>query len=107
MHERRRLLLAGAGHAHLEILRRLILEPLPEVELTVISPGPLPHYSGMVPGYLQGIYREEEIAVRVPDLVARAKGRFVRGPAAGVDPGARTVRLGGGGGGPSRLVPLP
>ena len=104
MHERRRLLLAGAGHAHLEILRRLILEPLPEVELTVISPGPLHHYSGMVPGYLQGIYREEEIAVRVPDLVARAKGRFVAGRAAGVDPGARTVRLEEGGEIPYDLV---
>jgi pyridine nucleotide-disulfide oxidoreductase family protein len=97
MIEARRLLLAGAGHAHLEILRRLILEPLPEVELTVISPGPLHHYSGMVPGYLQGTYREEEIAVRVPDLVARAKGRFVAGLAAGVDLGKRIVRLEGGG----------
>jgi pyridine nucleotide-disulfide oxidoreductase family protein len=104
MHERRRLLLAGAGHAHLEILRRLILEPLPEVELTVISPGPLHHYSGMVPGYLQGTYREEEIAIRVPDLVARAKGRFVAGLAAGVDPGARTVRLEEGGEIPYDLV---
>ena len=92
-----RLLLVGAGHAHLEILRRLILEPLPEVELTVVSLGPLHHYSGMVPGYLQGTYREEEIAVRVPDLVARAGGRFVAGRAVGVDPGA-AVRVETGGG---------
>ncbi len=88
-----KLLLAGAGHAHLEILRRLILEPLPEVELTVISLGPLHHYSGMVPGYLQGTYREEEIAVRVPELVARVGGRFVAGRAVGVSPGRQKVRL--------------
>jgi selenide,water dikinase len=87
-----RLLLAGAGHAHLEILRRQILEPL-EVELTVISVGPLHHYSGMVPGYLQGIYREEKIAVRVPDLTARAGGRFVEGRAVAVDPRAKQVKL--------------
>jgi selenide,water dikinase len=89
----KRLLLVGAGHAHLELLRRLILEPLAEVELTVVSAAPLHHYSGMVPGYLQGTYREEEIAVRVPDLVERAGGRFVAGRAAGLEPGTRTVRL--------------
>lgn len=88
-----RLLLAGAGHTHLEVLRRLILEPLPEVELTVVSIGPLHHYSGMVPGYLQGTYREEEIAVRVPDLVERAGGSFVTGKAVSVDPARRRVRV--------------
>lgn len=76
-----RLLLVGAGHAHLEVLRRLILQPLRDVELTVVSVGPLHHYSGMVPGYLQGIYQEDEIAVRVPELVARAGGRFLAGRA--------------------------
>ncbi len=90
---RTKLLLAGAGHTHLEILRRLIVKPLPEVELTVVSIGTLHHYSGMVPGYLQGTYREEEIAVRVPDLVARAGGRFVAGKAVGVDPAGRRVRV--------------
>ncbi|HEY3567840.1 MAG TPA: FAD-dependent oxidoreductase [Thermoanaerobaculia bacterium] len=90
---RTRLLLAGAGHTHLEILRRLILEPLSEVELTLVSVGPLHHYSGMVPGYLQGTYREEEIAVRVPDLMERAGGSFLAGKAVGIDPAGRRVRV--------------
>jgi NADH dehydrogenase FAD-containing subunit len=92
----KKLLLVGAGHAHLEILRRFHLHPLPsrsDVELEVVSLGPLHHYSGMVPGYLQGTYREEEIAVRVPELVARAGGSFVAGRAVGVSPGARRVRV--------------
>jgi selenide,water dikinase len=88
-----RLLLVGSGHAHLEILRRLILEPLPEVELTVVSVGSRHHYSGMVPGFLQGTYWEEEIALPVPDLVRRAEGSFVAGRAVGVDPEERRVRV--------------
>jgi selenide,water dikinase len=88
-----RLLLVGSGHSHLEVLRRLILSPLHGVELTVVSPGDLHHYSGMVPGYLQGTYREEEIAVRVPDLVARARGRFLAGCAVDVRPDRRTVSV--------------
>ncbi len=89
----KKLLLVGAGHAHLEILRRFHLDPLAGVELEVVSLAPLHHYSGMVPGYLQGTYREEEIAVQVPDLAARAGGSFVAGRAVGVDPEARQVRV--------------
>jgi len=88
-----KLLLVGAGHAHLEVLRRFHRHPLPGVELEVVSLGPLHHYSGMVPGYLQGTYREEEIAVQVPDLVARARGSFVAGRAVGVSPEERQVRV--------------
>jgi len=92
---RSRLLLVGAGHAHLEILRRLAREP-PGVELTVVSPAPLHHYSGMVPGFLQGTYSEEEIAVDVPRLAARSGGRFLAGTAVALDPARRAVHLAGG-----------
>jgi pyridine nucleotide-disulfide oxidoreductase family protein len=88
-----RLLLVGAGHAHLEILRRQILTPLP-VELTLASPAARHHYSGMVPGYLQGAYSENEIAFRVKELAERAGGRFVRAHAEAVDPARRVVLLG-------------
>ena len=88
-----RLVLVGPGHTHLEVIRRQILHPLPEVELTVVAPGERHHYSGMVPGYLNGTYDEEEISVRVPDLVERAHGRIVLEPAVGLDPQARRVHL--------------
>ncbi len=87
-----RLLLVGAGHAHLEILRRLALEPL-GVSLTVVSPSPRHHYSGMVPGYLQGTYSEDEISVDVPALAARAAGRFRQGSAVGIEPARQVVHL--------------
>jgi selenide,water dikinase len=89
---RPRLLLVGAGHAHLEILRRQALTPLP-VELTVISLSPRQVYSGMVPGFLQGTYREEEISVDVARLTERAGGRLVLGAAMALDPERRIVRL--------------
>ncbi|HEV7509633.1 MAG TPA: FAD-dependent oxidoreductase [Thermoanaerobaculia bacterium] len=88
-----RLLLVGAGHAHLEVLRRLILQPLRDVALTVVSVGSLHHYSGMVPGFLQGTYREDEIAVRVPDLVARAGGQFLAGRAVALKPESQVVHV--------------
>jgi selenide,water dikinase len=90
-----KLLLVGAGHAHLEIMRRLAADP-PGVELTAISLGARQHYSGMVPGYIQGTYSEEEISVDVPRLAARSGGRFVAGRAVAVEPGERRVRLASG-----------
>lgn len=85
----------GAGHAHLEILRRLAIDP-PGVELTVVSLAPRQQYSGMVPGYVQGTYSEDEISVDVPRLAARSGGRFVFGRAVGVKPEERRVQLASG-----------
>jgi len=91
-----RLVLVGPGHTHLEVIRRQILQPLPGVELTVVSAGERHHYSGMVPGFLQGTYDEEEISIPVPPLVERAGGRAVLRRAVGLEPERRRVLLDGG-----------
>ena len=54
----RRLLLLGGGHAHLHVLRALARAPMGGVEATLVSPADQWHYSGMIPGYLQGTYAE-------------------------------------------------
>lgn len=92
-----RLLLVGAGHAHLEVLRRLELHPPAGMEATLISAADCHHYSGMVPGFLQGQYEEREITFDLPRLAARAGARFVQARATAIDPNAREVHLEGGG----------
>jgi pyridine nucleotide-disulfide oxidoreductase family protein len=88
-----RLLLVGGGHAHLEILRRLILEPRNDVEPVLVSDSGRQHYSGMVPGFVRGRYSEAEIAVELAPLATRAGGVFVKARALRVDAGRRVVRL--------------
>lgn len=88
-----RLLLVGAGHAHLEVLRRLALEPRQDLHPTLVSPGDRHHYSGMVPGYLQGTYREEEITFSLPELAAAAGAQRLAARAVTVDPRQRIVTL--------------
>jgi selenide,water dikinase len=85
--------LVGGGHSHLEILRRQILRPHPDLSLTLVSSAALQHYSGMVPGFLAGTYGEAEIAFDLAALVEGAGGRFLNGTAASVDPARRIVRL--------------
>ena len=68
----KQLLLAGGGHAHLEVLRQLIEAPLKGVRTTLVSMSRYHHYSGMVPGFLAGTYQEADIAFDLEALCRRA-----------------------------------
>jgi pyridine nucleotide-disulfide oxidoreductase family protein len=89
----KRLVLAGAGHAHALVLRGLALAPLAGVELTVVAPQPLAPYSGMVPGWLAGRYAFDEIVLDVPRLCAAAGARWIVGEIGALDPARRRLRL--------------
>lgn len=91
----KRVVLVGGGHAHLHVLRDAALRPWPGVDLVLISRYPQHHYSGMVPGYLQGQYREEQISFDLPSICHAARARFILGRADRVDAGARYVTVGG------------
>lgn len=58
------IILVGAGHTHLHILREWKREPLPNCRLVLISPSPYQYYSGMFSGFAEGLYSLEE--TRVP-----------------------------------------
>ena len=49
-------MLLGAGHAHVEVLRRFAMRPEPGVRLTLIGREPETPYSGMLPGLIRGDY---------------------------------------------------
>lgn len=88
-----RLVLAGAGHAHAQVLRDWARAPLPGVELVVVSPQALAPYSGMVPGWLAGFYRLDEITIDFAALSRAAGARWIADEVDAVDPDRRQVRL--------------
>jgi len=89
----KRLLLLGAGHAHAQVLRDWISRPVPGVELTVVSPSPLAPYSGMVPGWLAGHYRFEQICIDFEALARAAGARWIEDEAVDLDAERRLLRL--------------
>jgi selenide,water dikinase len=64
----RHIVLIGAGHAHVEVLRRFRLRPDPSVRLTLVTPSRDTSYSGMLPGYVAGHYSRADIHIRVDRL---------------------------------------
>ncbi|MBY0401556.1 hypothetical protein K2X89_14770, partial [Myxococcota bacterium] len=48
------VLLVGGGHAHVQVLRRFAMEPVPGARLVVVLDRPVAVYSGMVPGLVAG-----------------------------------------------------
>jgi selenide,water dikinase len=87
----KRLLLAGGGHAHIEVLRDLAERPGSGITVTVVSARPRFIYTGMVPGAIAGHYKLEDCAIDVEALARRAKARFVTGAVYRIDTGNRRV----------------
>jgi selenide,water dikinase len=91
----RDLVLVGGGHAHALVLRMWGMNPLPGVRLTVINPGPVAPYSGMLPGHVAGHYTRDELEIDLVKLCRFAGARLVLGSAVGIDRAARVVKVKG------------
>jgi selenide,water dikinase len=89
----RRLLLAGAGHAHLALLASLAEEPVRGLRITLVSPRARQIYSAMLPGVIAGHYRREEAEIDVARLAERAYVEFRAGAVARFDAKQRAVGL--------------
>ena len=70
------LLLIGGGHAHVEVLRQLALNPPPDADIALFNPSPSVWCSGMLPGVIAGHYEPSEAKINLWALCQRARVRF-------------------------------
>jgi selenide,water dikinase len=89
------IVLLGAGHAHVEVLRRHAMRPAPGVRLTLITREPRTPYSGMLPGVIRGDYSEDAAHIDCAPLAAAAGARLIVAAADEIDLSARRVRVTG------------
>ena len=59
------LILIGGGHAHLSVLMKLSKNPIDGNRITLISNEIDTPYSGMIPGYIEGIYSWRDSSYRL------------------------------------------
>ncbi|MDY6044389.1 MAG: FAD-dependent oxidoreductase [Peptoniphilus sp.] len=62
-----RLILAGAGHGHIQILSKLQEMDLGDLQVTVITNFDRQFYSGMLPGYVNGHFTLDDVTFTVKD----------------------------------------
>jgi pyridine nucleotide-disulfide oxidoreductase family protein len=90
---RRRLLLLGGGHAHVQVLDALARAPLAGVQATLVTPFARQMYSGMVPGLVAGHYAAQDCSIALAPLAAAAGGTLHLAAAVALDAAARRVSL--------------
>jgi NADH dehydrogenase FAD-containing subunit len=80
----KKIILAGAGHAHLVTLMNMDRLVGSGCRITVVSPGDYHYYSGMGPGLLSGIYQPSETRFHIRRMVEAHGGEFINASITGI-----------------------
>ena len=90
------LVLLGAGHAHVHVLRGLAQNRPADLRITVIAPYPRQLYSGMVPGFVAGHYALEDCVIPLAGLMTGCGAHYIENSGVAIHTDAKTVTLASG-----------
>ncbi|MDA1013595.1 MAG: selenide, water dikinase SelD [Planctomycetota bacterium] len=87
------VVLVGAGHTNMHIVRMWRMHPIPHARLTIVSPFSRATYSGMLPGTLAGLYSADDMAIDLYRFTAGSGIRLIVAAASGVDAKNRRIHF--------------
>lgn len=91
--DHRKIVLLGGGHTHALVLKILSEQGHSLKHVTLISNSPRSPYSGMLTGFVAGLYSADEIYLDVEKLAAATGASFVCGEVTGIDFESKTVSV--------------
>ncbi|MDP3906727.1 FAD-dependent oxidoreductase [Novosphingobium sp.] len=93
---KRRIILAGGGHAHLAVLGDWAKRPLRNTERWLVTSSRHTAYSGMLPGWLAGNYRANDLLIDLKPLAERAGARLHLADVIGLNTARKMLTLSSG-----------
>ncbi|MDR7095126.1 FAD-dependent oxidoreductase [Hydrogenophaga laconesensis] len=92
-HGIKKLVLLGAGQAHLQVLARLARHHPGNLDVILLTP--FPHHTGhgCLPGFVTGQHTADEGRVALEPLVRAARARWLQGRCTGLDATAQQVQI--------------
>lgn len=87
------LVLVGGGHAQVAILKSLAMKPVAGLRTTLVSRDIDTPYSGMLPGFVEGVWSAADIHIDLSRLAQMAGARFVHAAVTKIDAGAQLLHL--------------
>lgn len=81
----KRIILAGGGHGHINILKNLIKNSINNFEIILITDYKRQYYSGMLAAFIEGIYSEDDISFDVAKLCKMANVRYIEEKITAID----------------------
>jgi len=71
----------GGGHCNcqvLKLLRKLVKDKEGEMQITLITDNPISYYSGMLPGSVSELYKDEDIMVHLEPLAVWSHAKYIQ-----------------------------
>lgn len=90
---KRRIVLVGGGHAHVQVLEAFAKRRPAHSQVTVIVDTPIATYSGMVPGFVAGRYRATDLQIDVTPLAHACGAEMTVARAIEIDAQQRRIHL--------------
>ncbi|MDD1612780.1 MAG: selenide, water dikinase SelD [Methylococcaceae bacterium] len=87
------LVLLGGGHANIQVLKMLAMNPIGGLRITLISDQTHSPYSGMLPGYLAGYYSYDDCHFDLRRLCEELGQRFIKAKIIGLDLKQKKIQL--------------
>ena len=89
------LVLAGGGHAQVAVLKSLAMKPVAGLRTTFVCRDVNTPYSGMSPGFVEGVWSAEDIHIDLARLAQMAGARFINATITHIDAEAHLIQLEG------------
>ena len=85
------LVLVGGGHAQIGVLKAFAMKSLPGLRLTLVTNSSRTPYSGMLPGYVEGVWQDEDLHIDLRHLAAAANARMIVATVTGLDANSKQI----------------